>query len=98
MEKVLEMVMVNVKITIATFQSGSVIITGARNIEQVNDAYNFINSVFENYYKVLKKQNAPLLDLEDTLGGSKPTKKNNELVFIKKIKFSPDFNKNIYIY
>ena len=38
------------KITISTFQSGSVIITGARSMEQINDAYNFINRVFEENY------------------------------------------------
>ena len=38
------------KITIATFQSGNVIITGARNTQQTHDAYEFINGVFLKYY------------------------------------------------
>ena len=38
------------KITIATFQSGNVIITGARNTQQTHDAYDFINGVFLKYY------------------------------------------------
>ena len=44
------------KITISTFQSGSVIITGARNTKQIFDAYNFINEVFNNHYSELKKR------------------------------------------
>ena len=39
------------KITIATFQSGNVIITGARNTEQTEDAYKFINELFRESYK-----------------------------------------------
>ena len=51
------------KITVSVFQSGNVIITGARNIEQINDAYNFINNIFESNYQVLKKINNPYLDI-----------------------------------
>ena len=43
------------KITIASFQSGSVIITGARTMEQVNDAYTFINKIFEKNYSKIRK-------------------------------------------
>ena len=38
------------KVTISTFQSGNVIITGARNQEQTNDAYVFINKIFKKHY------------------------------------------------
>ena len=44
------------KITISTFQSGSVIITGARDTQQIYDAYNFINEVFHTHYTDLKKR------------------------------------------
>ena len=44
------------KITISTFQSGSVIITGARNTKQIYDAYNFINEVFARHYNEIKKR------------------------------------------
>ncbi len=43
------------KITIAAFQSGSVIITGARTMEQVQDAYTFINSVFKKHFHSIHK-------------------------------------------
>jgi len=84
------------KITIAIFQSGSVIITGARNMEQVNDAYKFINNVFQNHYETLKKQNAPFLDLEDTLGSNKIQFKKNDknIIYIKRDKINIRYKSN----
>lgn len=71
------------KITISTFQSGSVIITGARNKEQIKNAYDFINNIFRKYYDILKKENAPFLELEDT--NVKQTKKvEDSIVYLKK--------------
>ncbi len=43
------------KITISIFQSGSIIITGARNNEQKEMAYYFINSVIKNNYNSIYK-------------------------------------------
>ena len=43
------------KITIAIFQSGNVIITGARTEEQASDAYTYINKIMnEHYIKIVK--------------------------------------------
>lgn len=53
------------KITISIFQSGSVIITGGRSMEQIVDAYNFINKVFTENYSEIKKVNAPFLEKEE---------------------------------
>jgi TATA-box binding protein (TBP) (component of TFIID and TFIIIB) len=53
------------KITISIFQSGSVIITGGRSMEQIVDAYNFINKVFTENYSEIKKINAPFLEKEE---------------------------------
>jgi TATA-box binding protein (TBP) (component of TFIID and TFIIIB) len=52
------------KITISPFRTGTVIITGARNMEQLTDAYNFLNNVF--------RDNADFL-LRDTI--KEPPKK-----------------------
>ena len=42
------------QITIAIFQSGSIIITGAKNIQQIKDGYEFINNIFKvEYDKIL---------------------------------------------
>jgi TATA-box binding protein (TBP) (component of TFIID and TFIIIB) len=44
------------KITISPFQTGQVIITGARTIDQINDAYEFMKDVFRaNADEVLRK-------------------------------------------
>ncbi len=37
------------RITISIFQTGNIIITGARNMEQINEAYDFINVVFDRH-------------------------------------------------
>jgi len=44
------------KITISPFQTGQVIITGARTMEQINEAYEFIKEVFtDNADEILRK-------------------------------------------
>lgn len=46
------------KITIAIFQSGNIIITGARSNQQTYDAYNFINNILkENYENIVRISN-----------------------------------------
>lgn len=37
------------RITISIFQTGNIIITGARNMDQINEAYDFINQVFDRH-------------------------------------------------
>ena len=59
-EKVMEMGIV--KITIAAFQSGSVIITGAREILHIEKAQAFINRVFRENYELIKKVDAPFIE------------------------------------
>jgi hypothetical protein len=39
------------RITISIFQTGNIIITGARNMEQINEAYDYINKVFDKHAK-----------------------------------------------
>lgn len=51
------------KITIATFKSGAIIITGARHIDQTNEAYQFINDLFSKYFSYIHREsNKELLD------------------------------------
>lgn len=42
------------QITISVFQSGSIIITGAKSIEQVEDTYRFMNRVLKDNFKIIK--------------------------------------------
>ena len=52
------------KITIAVFQSGCIIITGAQTHEQINDAYSFICNIVKNHLTTLYKR--PLNPLNET--------------------------------
>ena len=52
------------KITIAAFQSGSIIITGANKVEHIKDARNFIIRVLRENYSTIKKIDIPFMDLE----------------------------------
>ena len=72
------------KITVSAFQSGSVIITGARNLQQIKTAYAFINNIFKINYGILKKQNAPFLDIDDIVPVVKNGFKKDGLVYLKK--------------
>ena len=44
------------KITISVFQSGKIIITGARNKEQIVDAYTFITRVLTTHFDTVAKR------------------------------------------
>lgn len=62
------------KITISPFQTGQVIITGARTMEQINEAYEFIKDVFrDNSDDVLRK--VYVLPKSTTAAPSKADKK-----------------------
>ena len=47
------------KITIAAFQTGSIIITGARNTRQLDEAYDFMNTVLQTHRDTVAKVAAP---------------------------------------
>jgi len=54
------------KITISIFKSGSVIITGGKLVEQIEDAYAFINNVFkDNYGEIVKMSILDFINEED---------------------------------
>lgn len=74
------------KITVAAFQSGSVIITGAQSIEQIHTAYNFVNKVFDTNFETIKKKNAPFIELSDDEDGgfSGGAKSKSNIVYIKR--------------
>ena len=60
------------KITISAFQSGSIIITGANSIEQIIQAFKFINKIFKTHYEEIKKSIPPFI--------------SNKNLFLEKIK------------
>ena len=65
------------KITCSVFQSGNVIITGARDLEQIEDAYEYINKIFKNHMDILKRNNQPAI-FEDNY------QKKDKFIMIKK--------------
>jgi len=50
------------KVTTAVFQSGSVLITGGRSMEQIKDGYDFINNILKNEYHQIRKRTAKFVD------------------------------------
>mgnify|MGYP001221064087 CR=1 FL=1 len=82
------------KITIACFQSGSVIITGARSIEHILAARNFINRVFRENYEIIRKIEAHFIDKSNKVETKKYIK-TSDIVYIKKKDIDNEHNKHI---
>lgn len=79
------------QITIAIFQSGSVIITGAKNVKQIKDCYNFINHIFKKEFKCILSVNnngnfdeLELNNKEYELNETKKILRKKRLFYIKK--------------
>ena len=49
------------QITISPFRTGSIIITGAKHVEQLEDAYTFMNSVLSKYADTLLRDETPVV-------------------------------------
>lgn len=85
------------KITIAAFSSGSVIITGARQIQQINDCYHFINDVFRENYSKVKKISAPFFDeKKEQKASGKKYVKPSDIIYIDAGQLDNEYNQDIY--
>lgn len=85
------------KITIAAFQSGSIIITGAREIQHIVAAKEFITNVLKNNYDLIRKIDAPFIDIETT--DKQPPKKyikTSDIFYINRKSLDNELNKDIY--
>ena len=71
------------KVTTAVFQSGSVLITGGRSIEQIQDGYNFINLILKNEFDDIRKRTANFVEEE-------PIPKSAIKDSVKRIKLKKD--------
>lgn len=58
------------KVTTAVFQSGSVLITGGRSLEQINDGYNFINTILKNEFNEIRKKKAKFVEEQELVKSS----------------------------
>jgi TATA-box binding protein (TBP) (component of TFIID and TFIIIB) len=50
------------KVTTAVFQSGSVLITGGRSMEQIKDGYDFINNILKTEFVNIRKKRAKFIE------------------------------------
>lgn len=66
------------KITIAVFQSGCIIITGAQSLEQVNEAYNWMNNILLKHSARIEKKILPV--------ANKSSQSNKKKIVISKSK------------
>ena len=60
------------KITIAVFQSGCIIITGAQTTQQIDDAYNFITNILLKHVDIVKKTSIIKIVKEESQQEVKP--------------------------
>ena len=82
------------KITIAPFRTGKIIITGAKHLEQLEDAYNFMNEVFKTHGEhVLREATAGDLEAETPVVVTKkkpvPKLDTAEAILRQKMRASP---------
>jgi TATA-box binding protein (TBP) (component of TFIID and TFIIIB) len=80
------------KITIAPFRTGKIIITGAKHVEQLDDAYNFMNEVFRTHAEhVLRDEAEPVIVDTPVSTKKKPVVKmdNVEAILRQKMRASP---------
>lgn len=80
------------KITIAPFRTGKIIITGAKHVEQLEDAYVFMNDVFRTHVEhVLREADAEADALEAPSTKKKPAPKLDtaEAILRQKMRASP---------
>lgn len=70
------------KITISIFQSGNVIITGARTFEQIQASYIFINDVFKKNFTSIKRKNIPFSDNSSKISLKKGS--SEKIILLKK--------------
>ena len=85
------------QITISIFQSGSVIITGARSMEQINCAYKFINNVFKTHYNSIKKIKPAFIKDNDVENKKQKTKHKKIKISINSIQNYPSNSTIKYI-
>jgi TATA-box binding protein (TBP) (component of TFIID and TFIIIB) len=85
------------KITISIFQSGSILITGAKNVENIEYIRKFIIQVIKDNYNLIRKVKTPFEDMEEIVE-QEPKKyiRTSDIVYIKRESLNNEFNKHIY--
>ena len=73
-----------VQITISIFQSGSIIITGAKNIQQIINAYHFINNIIKNEFKFINNSISNEKNIENQNNINRKLQRKTRLFYIEK--------------
>tara|TARA_B100000242_G_scaffold288991_1_gene258046 strand:+ start:347 stop:1948 length:1602 start_codon:yes stop_codon:yes gene_type:complete len=77
------------QITISVFQSGSIIITGSKTIQQIKDAYNFIINILNDNYEHIKgksENEAQNVKIQEKINNNRKIMRKKQLYFIDKSK------------
>ena len=82
-----------VQITISVFQSGSVIITGAKSIQQIKDAYYYINTIFKDNYDQIhcKQQLNSKGKSQEVINNTRKIMRKKRLFYFKKEDLYPNY-------
>ena len=64
------------KISVFIFEKGSIVITGARNCQQITDAYNFVNNYLLTNHIAISRKNITQVDIEKYLDNNTTTESN----------------------
>ena len=73
------------------------IITGARQKQQIDDCYNFINNVFRDNFSKVKKVLAPFYDeKKENKVVSKKYVKPNDIIYLDPSELQNEFNELVY--
>jgi TATA-box binding protein (TBP) (component of TFIID and TFIIIB) len=73
-----------IQITISIFQSGSVIITGAKSIQQIRDAFIFINKIFETQFSKIQSKTKERNNVENQNNTYRKLMRKKRLFHIEK--------------
>lgn len=82
-----------VQITISVFQSGSVIITGAKSIQQIKDAYYYINTIFKDNYDQIhcKQKHSDKTKSQEVINNTRKIMRKKRLFYFKKEDLYPNY-------
>lgn len=85
------------KITISIFQSGSILITGAKKVDDIQYIRKFIINMIKENYNLIKKVRSPFEDMEE-VAEVIPKKyiRTSDIIYIKRDSLNNDLNKDIY--
>ena len=85
------------KITISIFQSGSILITGGKKVDDIQYIRKFLIKIIKENYNLIKKIKTPFEDIdEDDEIEPKKYIRTNDIIYIKRNTLDNEHNKDIY--